>query len=296
MGTLNPFAWTGPTFLAFYVVLAVAVTIVVWVVVKRGANTTMARVTDLTSDPYRIACLRGRRREAIRVAIFNLVDRGLLVFFETRRELKAVRSDAAGLVRRPLDRAILAACARGSDLGAVMRTPLVLQEAGKYETELARMGLVVDPGNRNSNAILAAIAGGFVFVVALVKIGIAIPLGRPFAFLLILMLLATGGVVAMCVKWATPAGKRLRDSVETLLARLKGRVETLRAGGEDNEALLVAATFGMTVLPELEFPFLEGLFPKRNQSSTSSCGTSSSCGSGGGGSCGGGGGCGGCGS
>ena len=91
------------------------------------------------------------------------------------------------------------------------------------------------------------------------------------------------------------------------MKRLKSRTSTLSAGGATNEALLLAAVYGIYELPDNAFPFVEQLFPKprkpesdssswwdssSSSSSSSSCGSSSGgsgCGGGGGG-CGGGGG------
>jgi hypothetical protein len=74
--------------------------------------------------------------------------------------------------------------------------------------------------------------------------------------------------------------------------RLRNRVSLLAADGATNEAVLVAATFGLTALPASRFPFAKQLRKTIDaRSNSSGCGASSGCGGGG---CGGG--CGGCGS
>jgi uncharacterized membrane protein YgcG len=111
-------------------------------------------------------------------------------------------------------------------------------------------------------------------------------------FLLVLGALACWIAVWLARGRAAPAGRKALRSLETLTARVKNQVHRLRAGGATNEALLLAAVYGVYALPSSVFGFTENLFPKPRKSDTGSCGSSSSCGS----SCGGGGGgCGGCG-
>jgi hypothetical protein len=72
---------------------------------------------------------------------------------------------------------------------------------------------------------------------------------------------------------------------------LKSRAEHFRAGKSPDEVALLVAVFGISALPEKQFPYAKKLYPKASSSSTG-------CGSGCGSSCGGGGcggGCGGCG-
>ena len=90
---MNPFAWSGPEFLGFYLVLSIVVVGACFLRTRvLSGRRSAPPLTRLTSDPYGIAVLRGGAEEAVRMAIFNLVDRGIL----TRRELDVLRLMARG--------------------------------------------------------------------------------------------------------------------------------------------------------------------------------------------------------
>src|SRR5256885_16411680 len=138
---MNPFILPGPQFLAFYAGTALAVIAVLslWMRFKGGAPD--AKLTELTGDPYSIACIREGEREAIRIAIFNLVDRGLLTCKD--EYVVAARKDAAQMVRRPLDRAILASCT-GNAVAArdILGDSRVGAQAKRYRAEMTNKGLM----------------------------------------------------------------------------------------------------------------------------------------------------------
>ena len=77
---MNPFDLPGPQFLVFYNALIVVATFVAYllqktILLERRAS---VRVSEV-ADPYAIAYLRGGVWEAWKVAVFSLMDRGLLV-------------------------------------------------------------------------------------------------------------------------------------------------------------------------------------------------------------------------
>lgn len=168
-----------------------------------------------------------------------------------------------------------------------------------YEDELESKGLLPDQEQKRlrGTAILVvlAILGGL----AAARIVQALSRGQTnLVFLLILV--AVVGFIAYRISAlrGTASGRQALASLETLTARVKRQVDRLRGGGATNEALLLAAVFGIYVLPESAFEFVYQLFPKPRPTSSgdsswdsgSSCSSSSS-----GSSCGGGSGCGGCG-
>ena len=73
---MNPFALSGPEFLLFYAVFAVAVAVAGRIAVAFLRPSTRGR---LPTDPYLIAQFRGGASEALRTACVSLLDRGLLV-------------------------------------------------------------------------------------------------------------------------------------------------------------------------------------------------------------------------
>lgn len=294
---MNPFDLTGPAFLGFYVVLGLA-TLALLEIARRSSEA--GETTPVTlSDPYLIAYLRGGRNEALRVATVSLVDRGLLSADDDT--LKAPDPAAAGLLRRPLEKALLAKFRERGSAREIFEDPGLAEAAELLRPDLERAGLVPDEALRRARNGLAAFAIGWLAIVAGVKVLLALSRGRHnVAFLVVL------AVVFVVVAWKivhrdrTPRGDRLLSDLRSLFSGLKDRAETLHAGGATAEAALLAAVFGIAALPTDAYGYARKLYPRAadTSSSSSSCGSSSSCSSGSscGSSCGGGGGCGGCGS
>lgn len=290
---MNPFLWSGPQYLAFYVVLAVAVVVVCWIWSRLGPAKPAAPVTELTGDPYRVACLRGGPNEAIRVALFNLVDRGLLKLESGGPEVRAARGDATDLVRRPLDQAIIRSAARPTTADRILHAQPVRDVARRYGEELRERGLFANTDELRRRRAIVVPAFAILAVFAVGKIGYAMFQGRSNVwFLGFLWLAASVAVAAVYFSSNTRAGREALATVQALVGRLKNRAPTLKSGGATNEALLLASVFGLAALPSTMFPFMEELFPRPKPSSGDGGGDGgSSCSSG----CGGGGGCGGCG-
>ena len=100
---MNPFDFSGPDFLIFYVALC-AVVIVGSVILRRKIESAPTPRIDL-SDPLLIAFLRGGETETMRVAAVSLVDRGLLTCSGTR--LKKAPHAQSESVRRPIEKELL---------------------------------------------------------------------------------------------------------------------------------------------------------------------------------------------
>ncbi len=293
-----PFTLPGQSFLAFYAGLSAVMLFGFWLYARSGGEIAGASgLEDLTSDPYKIAFLRGADEETVRIACFNLVDRGIMGYVGTAY----VVSDKANaeLLRRPLDRAILAKCAQRASFKQLVADPGVRVACRAYESELSNAGLL--RGGAQQNAVLGAFWAvlGLLGGLAIVRILQALSRGRfNIVFLVVLALAACAIAFSIYASRKTSAGSRKLGSLETLMGRLKARAPTLESGGATNEALLAAAVFGLAILPIEAFPFLEQMFPRPRPADTSS-GSDSSWDSGsssGGSSCGGGGsGCGGCG-
>ena len=288
---MNPFGLAGPGFLLFYAVFAAIVIVVfAWLEFARG-ETGPPRLSELTADPYSIAYMRGGAAEAVSVAVMNLVDRGLLTV--EGEQVRAAKNASTDFVRRPLDRAILEACATLYEPHLLHHVPAVAAACKSYEGVLTERSLLPDR-NKLRKALLVVIA--LLAGLAVLRIGQALARGQTN---LVFLVLLSG--VACLVAWRvsarrlTTAGREALASLRTLTQRLQRNATQLRAGGATNEAVLLAAVYGIHALPSA-FDASKGLFRQRKKSDgscSSSCG--SSCGSGS--SCGGGGssGCGGCG-
>jgi uncharacterized protein (TIGR04222 family) len=288
---MNPFQLTGFSFLAFYLVVGI---LVVWAL-RRWFDHSESRgvpAQNLT-DPYLIAHLRAGKNEALRVATVALLDRGLLQ--SEGEKIKTRNSDAVSLVKRPIEKAILRKFLSAGEAHEVFKDAGALAACKDYEDTLIQQGLITNSGVLLNRLIPAFFALMTLILVTATKINIAFSQGRHnVGFLIFLTIVFAIVVIVVWMKRRTGRGDAMMADLKDLFSRLKGRAKTLRAGGQTNEAAMVAAVFGLAMLPTDNFPFMENLYPKKSSdgsgcgSSSSSCSSGSSCSGGcGGGGCGG---------
>lgn len=292
---MNPFALSGPAFLAFYILFGTAVCVCLqrWLA-RMETREDLAQPT-LVTDPYLIAFLRGGPDEAVKVATVSLVDRGLLTYGGVM--LRTASAEAEQLVQRGIEREILAHYRVADTPQGIVARARLLPSCLAYRRELERRELLANGvliGRRVGPALVALAA---LFACAGAKTVYALAHGhRNLAFLF--MLAAGFSVHVMWQLFRSRTGRgaaRLAD-LRILFERLKTRSHRLEAGGATNEMALTAAVFGLYVLPAATFPYVTHMYrPAAGDSGSGASGDSggSSCSSGS--SCGGGGGCGGCG-
>jgi uncharacterized protein (TIGR04222 family) len=289
---LNPFDFSGPEFLLFYVCLGTLVTIVaLWI--RRSGEQADDTPRPL-SDYLEIAFLRGGAAEAIRVAILTLIDRGILLQTSADAVQVAPLRPTDHIVR-PTERAIIGRAREAATPSQLLAAgDVTAAAAAECEPELIRRGLLPSALQKTSRIQLWVLSGGVLAIVAGIKILVALARGRSNVQLLVILGLA---FLVITYKTTHPrltsAGNALLEDMQTLFSGLKDRASELRPQQNGNDVALLAAIFGIgAALPV--YPDLERIFPRPSQggdgssdSSGSSCG--SSCGGGGGG-------CGGCGS
>lgn len=288
---MNPFDLRGPEFLLFYLALGFVVTAGVWLR-RRALEPGGPPEGDLT-DPYLIACLRGGPNEALRVATFTLLDRGLLRAEETR--LAATRPDAAALVKKPLEKLLLKEFAKPREASEMFRAPSLIEAGRDLERSLIDAGLL--PGPRTKAARWLAAIFGMVLVLgaAGIKIGVALSRGRTNVVFLVLLAI---GFLLLLLRLAsprrTPRGAHALEDLENLFAGR--RALALSGGSHIGDLALLTGVFGLAAASgHPTSAKARKLFPHAaneggSASSWASCGASScgsSCGGGGGGGCGG---------
>lgn len=292
---MNPFDLRGPPFLFFYLVAAGATLFIVWFRIRKQEAIVSVPKLNLT-DPYEIAYLRGGAHEALRIAAVSMVDRGLLVASE---ELLMVKKSASSEnVRRPIERALMKKFAVIAPALGMFQDEGLSEACHGYKASLGKIGLVANAKVRAERLPWFFFGLAVILGLSGIKILAAISRGHYNLFFLIVL---TGIAVYLLFKTIdrerTLLGDRVLADLKSLFQGLQARGSSLKAGGETNEAALLAALYGISALPSESFPYIDKLFPKasanESSSSSSSCGASS-CGSSGGGGCGGGG-CGGCG-
>ncbi len=292
---MNPFNFSGPQFLFFFLIFIGVVNIALRMWQSHiEANGPMPKL-DL-SDPYRVAYLRGGAAEALKVAAFALIDRGLLKVSNTNDHLTSA-PNAEELVRGPIEKSVLALFRKPTEVTRLFENAELNPACKQYLQELTEARLLYGSGPQPHRFSSVLAASGAIGGVAGIKLLLAIQRGK--SNIMFLLILAAVGIVfawASMISRRSGLGLRFLKDQRTLFARLQKQAKYIKPGGGSADAVILAALFGLTALPANAFPFVKKLFPqKSNSDSRSSCGSSSGSDSGSSG-CGGGGGCGGCGS
>ncbi len=293
---VNPFDLRGPEFLVFFALLGLSVNLLLRFLIRRTEKGDAPLHWDYT-DPYKIAYLRGGASEALRVAVFSLIDRGLL---KASGDRIAAEARDGNPLQRQIEKAVLNVFSKPREVQEVFTDPAALGAAEGYRRALAGEGLLADSALYMQRMTPAVAALCLILGVSATKIIIAFMRGRfNIGFLVMLTIAFAIWAAATWLRQRTGAGDEIILQLTHRFRSLKLRAASLRPGGMTNDAAFLAAVFGPAALSEDYFPFVKVLFPKTSSSQdgtyTGGCG-SSGCGGGGcgGGGCGGG--CGGCGS
>ena len=296
---MNPFNLRGPEFLLFFAGLS-ALSVALIVVHRRLTEDGPSPAIDL-ADPYLLAYLRGGANEALRVGMVSLLDRGLLEADGTTIRLQ--RPDATRYVRRPIERELLKLFESGRKASDAFSNIQCAGACADYARTLSASGALPDEDVRRDRRTRAAVVIAFLVGVGVTKMIVGLVRGAPISFLVAMTIVAVVAAVSVASPLRTRRGDRLLAEAQLLFDGLRGRARALQRGRGDSDVTMLAAVFGIAMLPAAEFASVKKLFPRASTSGSdgysgsscgSSCSSSSSCGSS---SCGGGGGgCGGCGS
>jgi uncharacterized protein (TIGR04222 family) len=239
-----PFDLTGPQFLVFYPIFALGVAVLVrYLFSPRDA--TREPVPPRLTDPYRIALLRDGRREAVRIAVLSLVERGLL----TLKPDGSIRvtEDAPESLGDPLEHAVLRFFSGGRPWAPVAEAPAVKAATTAIQSELEAHGLLSTAEKRGSK-----MAPAVVIPLAVVLLRIHLSEDHPHLFLLLEVIACAILACFITDQRLTPLGRSTLEHLQALFgqARSRGRDLTTQAGSTD-VTLLLAATFGITALSEV---------------------------------------------
>jgi uncharacterized protein (TIGR04222 family) len=283
---MNPFDLPGPEFLAFYVVLTAIVLVLLYVIFQYAEDGQPPTLP--LRDPYKIAWLRGGNREAARMAVLSLTDRGLVELVGSKLSLKAGRRVG---VRHPLEQAIVRRCEAGPlNVGSIAKDRAVETVCDQYRNELDALHLTADRSARAYRWRLYAVGATVLAGVALSKIVIALDRGRTnIGFLVILAILGPLVALILVRRRRTRLGDRVLADLRQLFERLRSRAPTFRRGQMTSDVMLLAAVFGFSALPSLYSDLQRAYASTGGNGGGGSSDGGSGCGGGGGG-------CGGCGS
>ena len=287
---------SGPLFLLVYLLLAITVNVWLRRDQKQRELARPARFMEVAKDPYQIAYLRSGQDEAVRLCVFSLLDRGLLE--EAGGTIQRTRSDADAVARRPLEKAVLLGCPTWTKLESLQRARGVVAACQSYRLALEKQELLAGPQTRSERFWPFACAFTLLAGISIIRILWAFAHGRHnIAFLVILTIAGSIALMAAWQKRRSALGDAALERLNSLFAKLKSRAADLVPGGQDHDAVLAAALFGLAILPSEQFPYINRVFPQPTTSGDSSGDSGGGdSGSSDGGGCGGGcGGCGGCG-
>ncbi|HVH80365.1 MAG TPA: TIGR04222 domain-containing membrane protein [Stellaceae bacterium] len=290
---MNPFDWTGPNFLIFYIALigfAVAALYAAILIAEDGPAPALP-----LADPYQIAWLRGGAPETVRIAVLSLLDREAIDLDITGIVANPDKPTTAAVAGPPIERAVLDCCAQGRiGLRELAADRAVAAAAESCRRGLEQLKLVPSDEQMDRRRKLMVAAAFALLVVAFIKLVVALDRGHSNVLLLILLGIASPFIVWLPVRVRrTRLGDRMLADLRQLFGALRERAATIRRGEMTSEAMLLAAAFGLSALPAGSYVDLLQAYRRVDQANSGS-----GCGGGGGG-CGGGGGgggCGGCGS
>jgi uncharacterized protein (TIGR04222 family) len=281
-----PFDMRGPDFLVFYLIICAIVITAEALLRHSGESSDMPKVN--LSDPYLIAFLRGGKNETLRVVTMALVDRGVLVADGTKI---TAAEGAWGKTQSELERKIIRHFTPTAEASSLFKTKETDPEMWQYEQQLTQLKLLPDVEIKQARSLRMWIALLIGLGLAITKIVVALNTGHSnIEFLCILAVIFAIVVVKVSRPRLTKAGEQMIGDLRTMFDGLKTRASQYQGGASPTEFALMAAVFGMAMVPDAK-----KLFPQAGSSSCgSSCGSSSGDGGGDGGG-GDGGGCGGCG-
>jgi uncharacterized protein (TIGR04222 family) len=317
----DPIATTmyGPAFLFVYACIILLTLVVCWWRMREADPTANLSPLPLRSnpDPYEVAFLRGGTNEVIRLAIFDLIQRGYLKHAEQHKWSGKTEQRISQAYKHPDPRHLSPIESKVFDFFSSPRIATDIFQTDSLSGEVEKLcldyGLRLDaeqvfcPDEVRSAAWRIGLQGTAVIVgLGGYKLLVALSEGHHNVMFLIVLAVAS---VFLLVKICKPS--RLSARGRDYLSRLQGSFERLKpkagivGGGVPETALpLLVALFGVAALTGTSHAYFSQMFKRSGTSgggcgggcggggASSGCGGSSGCSGGGG--CGGGG-CGGCG-
>lgn len=278
-----------------FVILYVAVTVALLGGARRAIRAWEARrfeSTQLPTDPYDIAMLRGGALEALKVAVLALIDRGLVVY---ENDTLAAAPGKRVRLDNQVENIVL------HSLRAPIHPDKLPSDSNierVHEALASRLGIhgLVRSGRLMPGRLVWV--GAAMFMPTLLAIGNLVEASpteaRSLGLVLFAWFVALLEGLRLLGLSSTGAGLAALDSLRHLMTGLRDHANLLRPGRNTNEIAMLAAVFGLGVIPSGLAPYATGIDSRMQRRDRRDSGTGSGCGGGGDGG-GDGGGCGGCG-
>ncbi len=311
----NPIAnMTGPSFLLLYSLICLSFLFFSWLALRRSDRSRELPPLPINSepDPYKIAYLRGGEKEVVRVAIFDMVQRGFLLVHNGKVEQSPDAPSTRhldGLQQLLFEN--ISYPTSPDELTQTHRLLLEIQQFCKeFRRECVQERLLISGVSRQLSRSLKYVGLILFLGLAAYKIGVALSRGRSNVLILIILTIVWSVwlVSVTTLPRLSVRGKDFLDRLSLAFSQIQQRIQHGEIVEGDPDYLFAVGLFGTAVLAGTSFAMLHDLFyhPMAIGStfdhiymdSYNSCGSgcSGGCGSSCGGGCGGGcGGCGGCG-
>lgn len=312
-------ALSGPQFLAVYGAAILSTLAAVWTLrwFSDSTRSLPPPAVPPNPDPYELAWLRGGDAEVLRLAVFSLLERGLLEKSDGDRIGQATVNQEGLNSLLPLEQALFEHFAVPQSAREFFRgsMPFRVREACEtYERRMVGEQLLLTNDIRVWRVLTSFLGGLLIVSVGAFKLVVALSRHKHnVGFLIVMAVVACVVLVVLAISGRLSArGESYLQRLRLAFAGLKQSAETPRPEGiesrYDPNVLLYAGLFGIGALGSAYLLGYRELFPRLGADAgssgwsggSSSCGSASSgcgssCGSGCGSGCGGGGGCGGCG-
>ncbi len=286
-----------PHFLLFYGMFIVAVWMGARFWLRAGDSSKGVAGLEVPAepDPYKIAYLRGGREEVARLMVFKLVRRGYLKrapwtgsgflkwekIFQAEGVSPQYLSELESRVYNQFN------VPRGGK-EILDRVPNIIQShCNGLRRELEREGFL-SPSELIQRDWFCGVVGGLMVVsVGGLKLAEAWQQGPISVAILILMgIVGVAGLGLLCFRAKmTIRGRRYLDRLQRAFVHLKNGPESHMHEGGDAMVLAVGV-FGVSVLAETEYAYLNSLWEQASYEKGSVAGGTTGCGSGGAGGCG----------
>ena len=218
----NVFNLMGPEFLVFYIVLGIVASLLLKYLFQKVESCFPAALQDCT-DPYELAALKGGANETIRIALFSLIDRGLLKASGTT---VSAEPQAKVMVNQPIERAVVSYFMEPRTVKEFFTDSDVVDAGKTVCRKLADEGLLSDISVYIWRLVPALATLALLIWVSVTKMGIALDNGKDnITFLAILTLAFTLWVMSTGVVKLSGAGKEVLQRARYSYEYLEKHVE-----------------------------------------------------------------------
>ncbi len=295
----------GPAFLVFYACLTLVCVVAGRWMIGRDSSTGFTMPDFAHFDSITLATLTGGWSHAVRTALFDLWNRGLVTIdgSGTEATVRQAQISAAEASRglksvKPLTAAVYRHVTGTMTAGDIFAAPGLKEAAEQYLSlvyrDLDRYHLIKNDDDRRRAWTVFGIFLAIMYGVGFSKLIMGMSRGRPVLFLMIFLAASCVLLLLGLRPWeqASSLGRRYLSALNDHFAWTKERLKS-RSLAAGIDPTFVVALFGAAVLAATPYDRFQSAFHK---STGSGCGGCSGGGCSGGGGCGGGcGGCGGCG-